>query len=312
MTTSLTPFHHEALMYEGRDDFARRMVPFIREGVRAGEPVMVAVTADKIDLLRGELGPDAGDVRFADMAQIGRNPACIIPAWHAFVAESRRPGRPMRGIGEPIWSGRTSRELVECQLHESLINLAFEDAGGFRLLCPYDTTSLDASVIHEAHCSHPLVGDGDASADSSHYRGAPQPLSPSEAPLPRPPLDARTVAFGMRTLRDVRELVAEVAVEAGLGPARTRDVIVAVHEVATNSIRHGGGIGIVRVWQDDEGLVAQVKDRGTIRDPLAGRRTPAGPQVGGWGLWIANHTCDLVQMRTDAEGTIVRVLMRRG
>jgi anti-sigma regulatory factor (Ser/Thr protein kinase) len=312
MTTSASPFHHEALLYEGREDFVRRTVPFIREGVRAGEPVMVAVTADKLGLLHDELGPDAEGVRFADMAVIGRNPATIIPAWRAFVAEHERPGRPMRGIGEPIWDGRSASELVECQLHESLLNLAFAGADGFQLLCPYDTTSLDASVLHEAHCSHPVVSDGGAQAGSRHFRGSRGPLSPGDAPLVRPPLDARTLAFGATTLRDVREMVGTVAEEAGLDPERRRDLVVAVHELATNSVRHGGGLGVLRAWREDGGVAAEVKDRGHISDPLAGRHNPADDRIGGWGLWIANHTCDLVQMRTDADGSVIRVFMRLG
>jgi anti-sigma regulatory factor (Ser/Thr protein kinase) len=311
MSSTATPFHHEAVLYEGRDDLARRTVPFIREGVRAGEPVMVAVTADKIDLLRDELGPDADGVRWEDMAVMGRNPATIIPAWRSFVAQEGRPGRPMRGIGEPIWSGRSRSELVECQLHESLLNLAFADAENFRLVCPYDTTTLGPSVLHEARCNHPVVTDG-AVRESEHYRPPGGPLSLSEAPLARPPLDAQPLSFGPTGLRDVRELVAAAAEEAGLSGARTRDFVVAVHELATNSIRHGGGLGVVRVWQDAEGVAAEVRDRGHIRDPLAGRHNPQARQLGGWGLWIANHTCDLVQMRTDAEGTVIRVLIRTG
>ena len=297
-------------MYAGRGDLTRRTLPFVREGVRAGEPVMVAMTADKIDLLRDALGADADAVRFADMHEIGRNPACIIPAWQAFVAE--HPGRPMRGIGEPIWHERSPAELVECQLHESLLNTAFAGAAGFQLLCPYDTTTLDPSVLHEARCSHPAVSEDDVCRDSRHFRGVAGLLSPSEAPLPRPPLDASTVAFSISTLREVRETVGDAATEAGLSGPRRRDVTAAVHELATNSIRHGGGLGVMRVWEDDEGLRAEVKDRGRIDDPLCGRRAPEPGQAGGWGLWIANRTCDLVQVRTSGDGTVIRVLMRRG
>jgi anti-sigma regulatory factor (Ser/Thr protein kinase) len=309
MSTSPTAFHHEAVLYEGRDDLARRTVPFIRQGIAAGEPVMVAVTADKIDLLCDELGSDADGVRWEDMAVMGRNPATIIPAWRSFVAEQGRPGRPMRGIGEPIWAGRSAGELVECQLHESLLNVAFADADGFRLVCPYDTTTLGPSVLHEAHCSHPVVSNG-AAHGNDHYRAPAGPLSAADAPLPRPPLDARALSFGGTMLRDVRELVAGVAEEAGLSDGRTRDLVVSVHELATNSVRHGGGLGVLRVWRDGEGVSAEVRDRGRIDDALVGRYNPAARQLGGWGLWIANHACDLVQLRTDADGTTIRVLMR--
>ena len=80
----------------------------------------------------------------------GANPACIIPAWREFVDEHAAASRALRGIGEPIWPDRTSAELVECQRHESLLNLAFAGTRSFHLLCPYDTEALDAAVIEEA------------------------------------------------------------------------------------------------------------------------------------------------------------------
>ena len=73
------------------------------------------------------------------MAHVGHNPARIIPAWHEFVAQHAAPGVRLRGIGEPIFPERSADELVECQRHESLLNLAFADADAFWLVCPYDT-----------------------------------------------------------------------------------------------------------------------------------------------------------------------------
>ena len=57
----------------------------------------------------------------------------------------------MRGIGEPIWPAATAPSYVECQLHESLLNVAFDGGDDdFSLLCPYDSAALDEAVIHEA------------------------------------------------------------------------------------------------------------------------------------------------------------------
>jgi hypothetical protein len=78
----------------------------------------VVVSAAKIGLLRSALGCDADRVAFADMADVGANPARIIPAWRDFVAGNDLDRRRARGIGEPIWAGRSPAELVECQRHE--------------------------------------------------------------------------------------------------------------------------------------------------------------------------------------------------
>jgi hypothetical protein len=139
-------FRHEALLYDGPDGFLASTVPFLREGIEAGDPMLVAVGTPKIAALRAALGPDADRVRFEDMTVLGHNPARIIPAWHEFSRVSTPPPTPVRGIGEPIWAGRGATELVECQLHEALLNVAFADRADFRLLCPYDTSALDVSV----------------------------------------------------------------------------------------------------------------------------------------------------------------------
>src|SRR3954462_2107381 len=95
-------FRHEAMLYEGAEAFVAGAAPFIRAAVAADEPIMVAVGAEKMDLLRSHLGDDAGGVAFADMAEVGANPARTIPPWRAFVDATPGWGRPMRGMGEPI------------------------------------------------------------------------------------------------------------------------------------------------------------------------------------------------------------------
>src|SRR6478609_9118940 len=170
-------FSHEALLYEGPDGFLAGTLPFIREGLEHGEPILVAVGAPTIASLREALGAHAERVEFADMAVLGHNPARIIPAWHEFL--SRHDG-PVRGIGEPIWASRSASELVECQLHEALLNVAFAEVGRFALLCPYDVVTLDERVVHEACGTHPRVNERPSSA----FRDAEWLLAPFESPLP--------------------------------------------------------------------------------------------------------------------------------
>jgi anti-sigma regulatory factor (Ser/Thr protein kinase) len=293
-------FSHEALLYEGPDGLLAGTLPFIREGLERDEPIMVAVGAGKISRLRDALGPEAERVDFADMAVLGHNPARIIPAWENFL--SRHDG-PARGIGEPIWAGRSGPELVECQLHEALLNVAFAETPDFALLCPYDVTTLDESIVHEACCSHPTVNE----QPSHSFREAARLLAPFESPLPRPPAQARLLGFEIDTVSDVRRLARECAGE--LEPERVEDLVLAVTELAANSIRHGGGRGILRIWTERDTLVCEVRDRGRIADPLAGRHVPDPEWLGGRGLWIANAVCDLVQVRSGAQGTAVRLHM---
>jgi anti-sigma regulatory factor (Ser/Thr protein kinase) len=302
-------YAHEALLYAGEDGFAAGTLPFIRAGVELGEPVLVAVSARKIELLRDELGEQAEAVLFADMAEIGRNPAWIIPTWQDFLDEHAAGGRAVRGIGEPISAARQAAELVECQRHESLLNVAFADAPAFRLLCPYDTVALDTEVVDEARRSHPHVIEGDVTGESASYRGLAAIVTPFDDPLPSPPDDALELEFNVDSLHTVRALVYARAAELGLA-TRGDDLVLAVNELTTNSVRHGGGSGVAAVWLEGGALVCEVRDAGRIEDPLVGRKRPSPDRPGGRGHWMANRLCDLVQVRTFAKGTVVRVHMR--
>jgi anti-sigma regulatory factor (Ser/Thr protein kinase) len=296
-------FRHEAVFYAGPEGFLDRVAPFVEEGVAAGEPVMVALEAPKLRALRERLGSAAEDVELVDMGEIGHNPACIIPAWRDFVAG--RSG-PMRGVGEPIWPGRSPAELVECQCHEALLNHAFADADGFHLVCPYDAVHLDRDVIEEAERAHPWVG----AAESARYRGHADPPPQFCEPLPEPPGNPPEHRIAWETLSGIRTLVGEHARAAHVSEARTGDLVLATHEVATNSIRHGGGEGTLRVWHDRDTVICEVRDRGRLDKPLAGRAKPSLDEDGGWGLWLANQLCDLVQLRTLPDGNVVRLHLR--
>jgi anti-sigma regulatory factor (Ser/Thr protein kinase) len=303
-------YRHEALMYQGEGDFLDATASFIQEGTSKKEPILVVVSARKIDLLRWQLGADGDHVRFTDMDAVGTNPACIIPAWREFVEEHAGTG-PFRGIGEPIWAGRSAEELVECQRHESLLNLAFADTTAFRLLCPYDTEELEPDVIQEAHRSHPLIVEAGTRRESPRYRGLEAIAAPFDEPLPEPPRLRHERSFRAGGLQGIRDLVRQLGDSAGLNASRVADLAVAVNEVATNALQHGGGVGRLRVWVEPHAIICDVLDAGSIDDPLVGRHQPAMDIHSGRGLWLANQLCELIQIRTSAAGTVVRLHMRR-
>src|ERR1700688_4499938 len=112
-----TRFRHETLLYSGSHGFLEGTLPFIHGALAAEEAVLVAVGPEKIQLLRLALGADADRVDFTDIRLLGHNPARIIPACHRFLEDNASENRPVRGIGEPIWPGRSSAELTECQRH---------------------------------------------------------------------------------------------------------------------------------------------------------------------------------------------------
>jgi anti-sigma regulatory factor (Ser/Thr protein kinase) len=301
-------FRHEALFYRGEDEFVSAISAFARAGAAAGEPTLVVVSERRVNLLREALGADADDVHFADMASVGANPARIIPAWRGFVGTHGGSNVRLRGVGEPIFPERTSEELIESQRHESLLNLAFADAGSFWLVCPYDTDALAPAVIEEARRSHPFLAHGDHRLESPEYRGLDAVTAPFAEPLSPPPSDAAEFPVDGR-LEAVRRFVADHAERAGLSRERIVDLVLALNEIATNSVRHGGGHGVLRIWNEDRRVVCEVRDQGSLENPLADRELAPLEDPGGRGLWIANQLCDLVQIRCLPNEMIVRLHM---
>lgn len=304
-------FRHEAFLYAGEDRFLAGAVPFIRDGMAAGEPVLVAVSEARGRLLQSTLGGEAERVRFVDMGTVGLNPARIIPVWRDFLDVHAIADRPVRGIGEPMWPGRSAAELVECRHHESLLNLAFGDDVPWRLMCPYDVESLDPESLEVARRTHPYLVDEDrAEHQSESYVSPAHAPGPFEGSLPEPRTPPAVTAFAEGELAQVREHVYRHASEAGLGPQRTASVVLAVSELAANSVRHAGGRGTVRVWTEPGEFLGEVSDDGRFESPLVGRTRPTPVQLYGRGLWLVNQVCDLVQIRSSDRGSVVRVHMR--
>ena len=308
----LTPpsFHryrHEALLYPSDEAFLEGTISFLRQGLDLGHAVMVTVPEPRITLVREALGSRAKDVTLVDMRRLGANPARIIPAWQQLLDEQGRHGRPVRGVAEPLWADRRTAEQVECHLHETLLNVAFGPGTPLWLRCAYGVEHLGDAEIGLATEHHPLVAADSVTSRSRRYLGDGCGAEAVGADLPAPPVMAEVLLFGHGNVRDVREQVTCSAIDAGLGPVRTDDLTLAVWELAVNSVQHGGGEGVLRIWQEHDALVCEVRDSGYIDDPLVGRRTSVVATSGQRGIWLVNHLCDLVQLRTNAGGTTVRV-----
>jgi anti-sigma regulatory factor (Ser/Thr protein kinase) len=294
---------HLGFLYHGVSEYVDTIADFVREGLTAGEPAMVAVPGRKVDLLQASLKVDGA--HYVDMTELGRNPGRIIPAIHEFVGQF--DGGPTRFVGEPIWLGRNSDETAEAIRHEALINLAFAGSP-VTVLCPYDGDVLPRDVIDASWRIHPVVIDGGLARISGRY-GDPEAVYADDTwPLAPSPPGAKVREF--RTdldLTRMRSWVQHFGWSANLTMDRVDDLVLAVSEVAGNSVRHGGGAGSLALWCDDRGaVVCEVRDLGHIDDPLVGRHPP-GPDLEVKGLWLVNQLCDLVQIRSGPDGTCVRL-----
>ncbi len=302
-TANAGAFAHPALFYRGTAEYLAGTVPFVQDGLAAGEPVAVAVPPPNLELLRAELAGSAGQVRFFDMAVVGRNPGRIIPNVLRAFADQHPDGR-VRIIGEPVWPGRTAVEYPACAQHEALINMAFTGRP-VTILCPYDVAGLDGVAVADAVATHPLLIDAAGGRSSDGY--APERVVAAYNEPLTPPETALHLSFDAARLALVRRVSAEFARRTGLPARRIDDLEVAVNELATNSVVHGGGTGTLSIWAEDGRIVYEVRDRGRLTDPLVGRRPVDLENISGRGVLLVNYLADLVRVYTGADGTAVRV-----
>jgi len=311
MTTTLAPararqsYRHEAYVWSGREEYVAGLAPFVLEGLDGGEDVIVGATPEHARWLRAGLGERSTEVRFVDMAHLVRNPARIIPALLALLAECCGPGRPARAIGEPLWPGRGPDASAEAELNEALLNLVVDPDLPFWLICPYDAEQLPGHVLDAAGSSHPVIATPGSYAGSATYRGRDQARALFGTDLPELDVPETDVWVAGSTL----DLAAEqVTLRAAAGDL-TSDRVVAlsgvVRELVVDSVRRGADHARVRVWDEPGRLVAEVFDRTLVKDLLVGRRPPSH----GWTdpVWTANQVCDLVQVRSNPRGTSVRL-----
>ena len=279
-------------------------MPFITDGLEAGEPVMVAVSALHTKWLRDAVDGQA-DVEFVDIEELGQNPAQIIPAWQQFLNTRSGRFRPVRGIGEPIWPGRRPEELVECQLHEAMLNIAIDPETPFWLICSYDAVTLSPAVVEEAHRSHPVIVDAASYHGSAHYTGRAHVEEMFAAELSE--LVGQPIAT-VFTAHNVSRLYTYIKLElyvAGLPIEAAGDLAAATQHLALNSLQRGAAEVTVQMWSQPHALICEVVDDTVIDDVLLGQRVPVDDEHAG--LWRANQLCNLVQMRSSAAGTTVRV-----
>lgn len=110
-------------------------------------------------------------------------------------------------------------------------------------------------------------------------------------------------------LSPVRALVEAHARAARLPEAKVIDLVLAVSEVAANTLRHAGSPGTLDIWHDDREIICVLHDKGFISDPMAGHQRPGPEATQGHGLWLVRQLCDLVEIRSDETGTTIRLHM---
>jgi len=297
---------HDAFFYTDASSYRTGLLEFIRTGLADEEPVAVAVPQPGLSLVRSALTADEeARVRLIDMSVAGRNPGRIIgTVLSAFVRE--HAGSRVRIIGEPIWAGRSPDEYPACAEHEALINVALGSAPAY-ILCPYDATHLDRTVLVDATRTHPTLAAGPDRWTSPGYTDSHAVAASFDRPLPPPPAHALVMVIAPTTApSNARRFVHDYAERARMTDDRAADLRLVAQELTLNTLVHAGGRGLLSIWAVHDEVVCQVQDGGRIDDPLVGRRAP-GPADEGHGLFAVHRVSDLVRVHRRSEGTTVRV-----
>lgn len=130
-------------------------------------------------------------------------------------------------------------------------------------------------------------------------------------PVPPVPTSAQAAYYHANDLHDLRLWVQAHAIHAGLTPARADLLMLAVSELASNTLLYTSGGGLVRMRAEDGGVVCEVTDHGPVA-ARAARAMPPADAPHGRGLAIVAMICDDVAIRAEGTRTVVRLWVKSG
>jgi anti-sigma regulatory factor (Ser/Thr protein kinase) len=306
---------HRALLAGSPDEVDEGVAAFVAEGVDAGAGLLLAMSDGARARLRALVGPALDEAAVLETARLYSSPAWTLARLRREIEGRTAAGRPLRIVGAPDWFDRPVAEREVWMSADAVANVAFTPsaAAPVELLCAYDTSAAPPDVVTAVPRTHPEVVEAGRTSRSGAYTDpALYCTRHRDRPLPPLPEPVEVHEFDAATLAPLRRAVADAASAADVDPRRVPEVVLVVNEAATNSVRHAGGSGIVRLAVTPEHLVCDVVDTGVITAPFAGLLPPERTGDGGYGLWLVHQLCDLVQVRSGPAGTTMRMHVRRG
>ncbi|MFC6886581.1 MULTISPECIES: sensor histidine kinase [Actinomadura] len=303
---------HRALLHRTDREFATAAVPYLREGRRDGDALVVIASAAFGDLLREQLGErDAAPIEFPDRDAWFAGPMHAFAAYHDRARADWWPRGRLRLLVQPVWEGRTALEVSEWKRHEALINVMFAGTPT-SMLCAYDAAALPGGVLTDAMRTHPELQDAGGVHPSGRFTDPADVYAEcNAAPLAPPPPDAARRIFASGELPGLRAFLRGEAVRHGLPDAACLPFVLAVNEIATGIIRDGGGHGSLWVWTEGRELVCDLTDPAfALDDRFLGYAPPRGGRRGEAAMWAVRRLCHIVEIRSGAHGTRVRMHVR--
>ena len=302
MTSDGTALRHNAFVYQSQDEYVARAVPFLKAALAAGEGAIVAHTRPGIATMREALGVDATHVTFVDVSSAYTRPARTLAAYHKVYAEQLRKTPRLRAVAD-VQFGPDPREWDLWTGYEAVFNRSFGHLPAW-VLCSYDANGTPDPIIEGVWQTHPEIVDGTTWRPSGLYED-PDQLLRRLTPAPEELPDLRSIPVDRDTER-IRERLAPELRAAGLGEAKTLEMLLAATEIATNALQHGAGIEDIRVGRAQGRFVCEIVDRGPgFDDPAAGYLAPRAGV--GSGLWVARQLTWRIEFFHSPRGFTARI-----
>ena len=305
----MSGLRHQALLYEGRDEFLDVALPFVRDGVASGDPVIAVVQTPNLEALREALGRDADSVELRDSSDWYVSPGRSFSGFLGFAA-ANPSAACVRMIGEPVWPLEWSAAVAEFAHYESVFNVIAQDSP-IVALCPYDVAALPDEVLEHARATHPEVVVRASAHVSEAFVDPDAYCAHLAGRLSEPVARAR----GFRVTADLHDLCLAVRDEASVAGVRAGsldELVLAVHQLAANALVHGNGHSSLRTWCDERSFVCEIESEGGELSETTAGYAPYDPDgERGRGLWLVRQVCDLVEVRSRGGRTTIRVHARR-
>ncbi|WP_229397749.1 anti-sigma factor RsbA family regulatory protein [Micromonospora okii] len=300
-------YFHEAVCYRSAEELLAVAVPFLLDGVAAGEPSVVSFGERNADLLRRALPADSG-VLFLAGGDVYARPTGAIRRYREMLAGYVAGGAgQIRIIGElPAWALGVTWDWWA--RYESAINHAYDE---FPLwsLCAYDLRTTPGAVLDDVARTHPRHLTPDGRHVPSPTYTEPMTYLRENRPVLPDPLQAAPPQVELTDPTAAQARAAVHAADRGVLPVDdVENLVVAVSETVTNALRHGRPTVRLRLWVGPDRMVATVSDGGDgPKDPFAGL-IPAGDGAeGGLGLWITHQSCNHVTAHRGPGGYTLRL-----
>ncbi|GAA1839403.1 sensor histidine kinase [Pseudonocardia ailaonensis] len=298
---------HEGVPFADPRGLAAELAGPVSAALAAGEPVIAVLDEDNRAALTAAIGSATDAVEFLDPVAVHRLPAFTVATrWARLSRRAARPEQRTTVVAQHMaLPGIDAAHWIRL---DAALNVALEGLP-ITMLCPCRADA-DLDLVR---ATHPVLRVDGRSEPSGDLRD-PAQLVAQYPPPPPPDLGVPLVdrTFDTAALPALRHLVAETSTAAGLDPEHVADLVLAVNEIATNSVEHGPGLGRLRMWSTADGFVAEVYDVGRMGVPFPGMVAPSPSGERGRGLWLASELADVLQVWSDDTGTIVRLTVEAG